>query len=1345
MAAENNIVGEVGLRVKPIDPGFDAGVQRIIDRLEKQSQINFKANGLEQIQAQANDTGRAFAQAAIEAAGFTAAVYGIKSAVTGAINKFSGLFDQLAQARAGFTSILKSEAAGGRLLDDIREFARVSPFVTQELVNYSQQLLGVGLAANKIIPLLKSTGDIISSVGGDTQNLGRVLFTLTQIKSIGSLKGQDTLQLQNSLIPITKYLSEYLHKSAAQIVKLREAGQISSEDVFNALNQQGEKVKGAMDRATRNIVGAKAILSDTITQMFQNQKVLNTIFNDIFQTIIRISNFISTPDFQDAFNSFFDGVNKIYEGLKPLFAELGKISGSGAITGLQVMGQAFNIIGGVLSAIPKAAMEAFARFIAALAVLKAPLLLIAYVSSIQRMGAAIVPAVSGLSRLGTQAVITAAEVGKETAATQANTAALIANARAQQAAGGGLSGLGGAGAGAGKAGFFSRNSGKISTGLAIGGVVAGGYLSARKDTASQTAGGALTGAGVGAQLGALAGPEGAVVGAVIGAGLGAITSFLGAEEKKAKAHIAAMKKIGEDAATAFIDAEASKFGAAASGDLFVGYKDKIAKLKADIDAINATGKTFSYRGTKGTSLTDQNRDKLLSAQTELEATNKASAATFEPITLGLRDLATGLDVGTQGYRALIAVHSGRGGKVFGDVKSIDEAEKSLAKYGISLADAANPDLREENIRRIKTFDGLTTAQQNATAAAEVFNKAFEEAAKASAAIFDPLEKKIEHQLSGLNAVSTAIKSNQAAGQDKSDVVKALTADNDALKVKEAVRTATGSEAKAEEAYAIIIKARGIAEQAANNAALAITKERIDQLVTLTGLVNNIDTRTIVINVTSTAVQKATEELIALQQARAGDLAAPSSVAPGGHGRREAGQHIGISDKELADAQHKLDILTGKTQAISVADRKLLADLTADAVKAANLAGQFWNPFIDMSNKYLKNLDTAKSLNDTFGSLFTVNADNVVALSGQLSDTQDVVKTIIQNANQVFTDTFKETLDPLVAATAQASSAWQQFEILQLTLGLTDAAFKSLLDSLGLVEPAGAGISGTFANVANTLGITNEQLAEAIGLMGAINPNLEIVVTADAQQAIDEFIRLTKSPGFDAATASTFGFSGDPGNQDRIDKGVTFVDPTKPTPSTKVDDTAKKAADAMASAAEAMANQVQAAADAIAAAAAAWVSSIKERTQYETAVSARRLTANADRQVKDLTELQSGLSNLRGRGVNQSVLDKLGINNVADTRQVRKLVNASDAELAAVVASVNKLDTKASELALTEEESRTRKNIANAIIDAAKTLGLDKPTSDAAAGLAAQFVIQPGVNAEQVAQQILEALTSGRLG
>ena len=672
MAAEGNIVGEVGLIVKPVDNGFNADVQRIINKIESQAQFKVGADtssassAVQALTGQANQLGESFAQSAINVAGITAAVYALKGAANTVIGKFSTLFDQLAQAKAGFSSILKSENAGNNLLTDIQEFARVSPFVTQELVNYSQQLLGVGLSAERITPLLKDVGNIISSVGGDTQNLGRVLFTLTQIQSIGRLAGQDAMQLQSALIPITKYLSEYLGKTTVEVKKLQEQGKISADTVFAAITAQCKNVEGAMDKATRNIAGARAILSDTITLMLQRSPELQKIFEDIFKSIVKFSNYLSKDDVSVAIDELMTSVGKIYEGLKPLGVAIADIGSTVGINGLKSITSILSAFGAALDAIPEPAIKLFAGFIVTMGAVRAPLMLLKYVNSFQNLYQGVMRAATGVSK---------ANVEMEENAIAANSAA-AANGRFAAALN--KVGIAATGTGTPRKGLGAD---KAAAGLGIGLGVAGSFV-------SDGNGGTRDAIGTTAQfaaIGSIAGPWGIAAGAAIGA----LSSIASTSRKVAK-------QVREDAKEA-----AAGWAAEFQKNLTYEFGSDVTK-----DSLNA----YLAESDKSASLIATYEERLKTTQEEIDRLGGPMALAFAGTQTTALDKAKS---SADGYRLAIQKAKDEQEALFGPDSQSAEYLRSLAD-DIAKIQFANP-VAENQKLRVPDFPGNLVPQRTFSA------------------------------------------------------------------------------------------------------------------------------------------------------------------------------------------------------------------------------------------------------------------------------------------------------------------------------------------------------------------------------------------------------------------------------------------------------------------------------------------------------------------------------------------------------------------------------------------------------------------------------------------------------
>jgi hypothetical protein len=145
-----------------------------------------------------------------------------------------------------------------------------------------------------------------------------------------------------------------------------------------------------------------------------------------------------------------------------------------------------------------------------------------------------------------------------------------------------------------------------------------------------------------------------------------------------------------------------------------------------------------------------------------------------------------------------------------------------------------------------------------------------------------------------------------------------------------------------------------------------------------------------------------------------------------------------------------------------------------------------------------------------------------------------------------------------------------------------------------------------------------------------------------------------------------------------------------------------------------------------------------------AASASRIIKNVDRQSSDLTEVMSGITKLRARGLSDAAIQALGIDSVEDVKQVRKLLRSSDSDLKRITSGLSKRDDLALKLAASEQQAEQRKTITQAIIDAAKTLGINK-TPAQAAQIANTFNLTGTMNPDQVALAILKVLSGGRIG
>ncbi len=168
------------------------------------------------------------------------------------------------QFNIAFTTMLGSADKAADLLADIVEFARKTPFQIEGLVRTTKQLLAYGIAQDEIIPTLKNLGNIAAGVGVPVERLALVFG---QVKSTTKLLGQDLNQFTQAGVPLLRQLAENLNITEAEVIKLKESGQISFDDVKAALRSmtaEGGRFFNLMEEQSKTFLGTLSNMEDGI-------------------------------------------------------------------------------------------------------------------------------------------------------------------------------------------------------------------------------------------------------------------------------------------------------------------------------------------------------------------------------------------------------------------------------------------------------------------------------------------------------------------------------------------------------------------------------------------------------------------------------------------------------------------------------------------------------------------------------------------------------------------------------------------------------------------------------------------------------------------------------------------------------------------------------------------------------------------------------------------------------------------------------------------------------------------------------------------------------------------------
>lgn len=215
-------------------------------------------------------------------------------AVTTAIgfigNALLGFNSRLQQAHIAFTTLLGNSGDADKFIKQMENFANVTPFDFQGVVESTQRLLAMGFTAEQVLPTLRAVGDAVAGLGGSTDKLDRVTIALGQMMTAGRVNAQDMRQLTEAGIPAWQMLADAIHKTLAETRDMAEKGLIPSSTAIPAiLEGMDKKFSGLMAKQARTAQGAFSTIRDAALQTISG--AIEPLFNLLSQGLASIADF----------------------------------------------------------------------------------------------------------------------------------------------------------------------------------------------------------------------------------------------------------------------------------------------------------------------------------------------------------------------------------------------------------------------------------------------------------------------------------------------------------------------------------------------------------------------------------------------------------------------------------------------------------------------------------------------------------------------------------------------------------------------------------------------------------------------------------------------------------------------------------------------------------------------------------------------------------------------------------------------------------------------------------------------------------------------------------------------
>lgn len=234
----------------------------------------------------------------------------------------------LQQTKVGFEVMLGSAEKANKMIAELREMAKFTPFESKDLFKASEIMLGFGIAGEKVKGTLNMLGDVSR---GNAEKLRLITLAYSQIHAAGRLMGQDLLQLINAGFNPLQEISKKTGKSMAVLKKEMEDGKISFamvEDAFRTATSEGGRFFGMMEKQSHTFYGIASTLRDEWNEALtaMGEKLLPSATRGLMAMRSILSDLTTRVNFTpliNSFNAMWGAIKDVWNMFGELFALLG--------------------------------------------------------------------------------------------------------------------------------------------------------------------------------------------------------------------------------------------------------------------------------------------------------------------------------------------------------------------------------------------------------------------------------------------------------------------------------------------------------------------------------------------------------------------------------------------------------------------------------------------------------------------------------------------------------------------------------------------------------------------------------------------------------------------------------------------------------------------------------------------------------------------------------------------------------------------------------------------------------------------------------------------------------------
>lgn len=174
------------------------------------------------------------------------------------------------QSQIAFTTMMGSAEEAQKMLEELANFAKKTPFTLQGVEKSARQLMAVGFEADEILPTLKNVGDVAAGLGLGEEGLQRLILNLGQVQSQGKLTGRELRDFAVAGVPLLDELSKQLGVTTSEVQDMISAGEVSTDMVtkaFATMTSEGGRFANLMEKQSTSLVGIISNIKDSFQLM----------------------------------------------------------------------------------------------------------------------------------------------------------------------------------------------------------------------------------------------------------------------------------------------------------------------------------------------------------------------------------------------------------------------------------------------------------------------------------------------------------------------------------------------------------------------------------------------------------------------------------------------------------------------------------------------------------------------------------------------------------------------------------------------------------------------------------------------------------------------------------------------------------------------------------------------------------------------------------------------------------------------------------------------------------------------------------------------------------------------